>query len=254
MTFLNHGEYEGTAAAYALGALDAEECASFRAHLDSCEECQRAVTEMRETISALPMAVPQVTPPVGLRDRVLSAVAEEAAPRAKTSPSTPGNVAAQGGVAFGGLRYALAAGIAAIALAGAVLAGWAIGANGADDGESPLLARSYEALTVMARADQRWDVQATSAAPGAWGVVAYDSEAGEASVVMWGLAEAEGAEYRVWVSQDGDRERVGRLYAADGGFWAVVPMDMASANGIGVTLVGLDGGAVDVLDAEMASE
>ena len=245
MTTSAHQRYDDLAAAYALGALDAEERADMEAHLTTCDDCTRVVAGLRATVGTLPMAAPRVEPPAGLRERVLAAVATEARPARGASPAR-GFVLA---------RYALAASVAALALAGAALIGWAIGSpEAAEDDAGRLLARSYDALSIMARADQRWDVEATSAAPGAWGIVAYDSDAGEASLIMWGLEDAPGAEYRVWVADGGSRQRVGRLYAADGGFWAVVPHDVTSADALGVTLVKDGGGPVDVLDARLGPQ
>lgn len=78
---LIHPEAE-QAAAYALGALDAREIADFEAHLAGCTTCRDAVAEYRAVADRLALAAPAVTPPPGLKDRVLRE-AREAAPLAK---------------------------------------------------------------------------------------------------------------------------------------------------------------------------
>jgi anti-sigma-K factor RskA len=66
-----HDELKHDAAAYALGALEPAERAAFEAHLASCAECTADVRQLRVTASALPHAVPQVSPPPSLRAKVL---------------------------------------------------------------------------------------------------------------------------------------------------------------------------------------
>ena len=71
----SHADLKGTAAAYALGSLDAAEKAAFEAHLATCEECAAEVQELCRAAQVLAYAVPQRTPPAGLRDRVLASFA-----------------------------------------------------------------------------------------------------------------------------------------------------------------------------------
>jgi anti-sigma-K factor RskA len=67
------------APAYALGALDDGERATFEAHLATCEACAAEVRAHGEVASLLPYALMAQEPPAGLRARVLAAAA---APRA----------------------------------------------------------------------------------------------------------------------------------------------------------------------------
>jgi hypothetical protein len=252
MTPFQHERYREMAAPFALGALDAEEHTEFKAHLRTCEECKRFVAELSQPVAALPLSIPQVAPPPRLRERVMRAIAEaETNEPSSSGEPTPAKAPLRSKLTR--TQYALAASIAVLAIVAASLLGWVIGLrNDVADSDSQL-ARSYDALTVMARADQRWTVQATDAAPGAWGVVAYDSGSDVGSIVMWGLDESSDVEYNVWLVDDGDRERVGQLYAADGGFWVVVDDGMPS-EGIGVTAVDSSGEAVDVLDARLTPQ
>jgi anti-sigma-K factor RskA len=94
------------AAAYAVGALEAEEAEDFRRHLDRCTQCREELAEFRRIAEALPMAVPKYPPPPGLRRRVLREVQSETRPRARR---------AQGG-------FAVVAAVAiVVALIGAVV-------------------------------------------------------------------------------------------------------------------------------------
>jgi anti-sigma-K factor RskA len=85
------------AAAYALGALSADEARRFEAFLATSPETRREVEEYREVAALLALAGPQggaEAPNGGLRDRVLARVAEQkarplsAAPRAQARPSS----------------------------------------------------------------------------------------------------------------------------------------------------------------------
>lgn len=64
-------------AAYALGALDAEERAAFEAHLGSCEPCRAELAALGETAAALAWGVESPAPPPALRERILGAAAAE---------------------------------------------------------------------------------------------------------------------------------------------------------------------------------
>ncbi len=74
-------------AAYALGALDAEEVEAFRRHLESCAVCRDELAAFEGVVDALPMSVPPQPVPPGLRRRVMRAVETEPKPRAKQEPA-----------------------------------------------------------------------------------------------------------------------------------------------------------------------
>ena len=67
----DHRDWIGQSAAYALGALDEDERVAFEKHLAGCAECRDEVREYRETAARLAAGSPGVTPPPGLRARVL---------------------------------------------------------------------------------------------------------------------------------------------------------------------------------------
>jgi anti-sigma-K factor RskA len=73
------------AAAYALGALPADEAQRFEAFLATSPEAQREVAEYREVAALLALAGPETEPAGALRDRVLARIGER---RSETGPST----------------------------------------------------------------------------------------------------------------------------------------------------------------------
>jgi anti-sigma-K factor RskA len=78
------------AAAYALGALPADEARRFEAFLATSPEAQREVEEFREVAALLALAGPEAAPAGTLRDRVLERVGERKAgvpPSSSTPPS-----------------------------------------------------------------------------------------------------------------------------------------------------------------------
>lgn len=70
--------------AYVLGALEAKERARVEAHLGRCGECASEARAGLEVTSLLATLVPSATPPVALRDRVMSA-ARQQRPRATSA-------------------------------------------------------------------------------------------------------------------------------------------------------------------------
>jgi anti-sigma-K factor RskA len=76
---------------YALDALSDEERAEFEKHLDKCPSCAEEVRGLRETASRLAMAT-AVTPPAGMRQRVLAA-----APLTRQVPPTGRSSLTRGG-------------------------------------------------------------------------------------------------------------------------------------------------------------
>jgi anti-sigma-K factor RskA len=71
-------EFGGDAAAYVLGALEADEVSAFRTHLDDCAECRTDVAAFQVVVDALPMAATRFAVPTDLRRRVLDDVLADA--------------------------------------------------------------------------------------------------------------------------------------------------------------------------------
>jgi anti-sigma-K factor RskA len=69
-----HEELMESAAAYALGALDADDLSSFEGHLSECDVCRAEVDSYREVVALLVHALPSVRPAndAALRERIVS--------------------------------------------------------------------------------------------------------------------------------------------------------------------------------------
>jgi anti-sigma-K factor RskA len=66
------------AGAYVLGALEENELAHYREHMDGCAQCRAEVAELQSVVDELPMSVPPQSPPAALRTRILADVRSEA--------------------------------------------------------------------------------------------------------------------------------------------------------------------------------
>jgi len=98
------------AAAYALGALSAEETRAFEAYLATSPEARREVAELRETAALLAVAGPEARPGPELRQRVLDAVAASKVavmPAARGRPVLPWVAAAAAILVAAGLGLRL---------------------------------------------------------------------------------------------------------------------------------------------------
>ncbi|MEA2645007.1 MAG: hypothetical protein QOE92_90 [Chloroflexota bacterium] len=73
-----HDDVDQLLAGYALGAVTDEEAAAVTRHLPDCEACTENLAYMAEVAGALPLATAEVTPPAGMRERVLANAREGA--------------------------------------------------------------------------------------------------------------------------------------------------------------------------------
>ncbi len=74
---MSHEQWTGQAAAYALGALDANDVGAFEQHLTTCPICRAEVEELRQTAAMLAYAAATGgAPSAGLRDRLLHDASE----------------------------------------------------------------------------------------------------------------------------------------------------------------------------------
>jgi anti-sigma-K factor RskA len=88
-TVARHAATRELLGAFALGAVDAEEAASVRAHLAKCAECQAEMAELWLAVDSLPSTIEPMEPPPALRDRIAAAIAVEAASPAPAPPAPP---------------------------------------------------------------------------------------------------------------------------------------------------------------------
>ena len=68
-------EVEEQAALFALGALLPEDASRFRQRLEAgCSFCQSELQEFERVVAALPLSVPEISPPSNLRERMLDRI------------------------------------------------------------------------------------------------------------------------------------------------------------------------------------
>ncbi|MFN2465244.1 MAG: anti-sigma factor domain-containing protein [Candidatus Dormibacteria bacterium] len=77
-----HEEVDELIAAYSLGAVSKPEAETVRGHLPTCPECQATLLRMAEVVAVLPLSLEEVTPPEGLRERLLADAGSTPATRA----------------------------------------------------------------------------------------------------------------------------------------------------------------------------
>jgi anti-sigma-K factor RskA len=75
----DHERWADSTGAYVLDALPEAERAQFEDHMAHCRVCREEADELRAAAAALPVSVPPVLPPAGLKARVMAEVDREAA-------------------------------------------------------------------------------------------------------------------------------------------------------------------------------
>ncbi|MDQ4081888.1 MAG: anti-sigma factor [Actinomycetota bacterium] len=187
----------GSAAAYALDALDEREAGEYEAHLARCPACRSEVASMRETATMLAYATETPAPPDALRARILAEARKE---HSNVVPLRR--------------RFALpvAATVAAAAASVAVGLGiWA--ASLSSELESERESRSAQERVGSVLADPSATRVPLSGASGALIV----ARTGEAALVVSGLDPAPGDKiYEAWVSADGKRMLPAGTFEASG--------------------------------------
>jgi anti-sigma-K factor RskA len=122
----DHDELEAAVAAYVLGALDEDEAADVRRHLETCPTCPGLAADLRRAVGVLPLAAEPVAPPAALRDRILVAAgASSSSPAAR--PQRPVVVPARRAEGRYRPRWRPAAAAAAAVIAFALGAGMGLG-------------------------------------------------------------------------------------------------------------------------------
>ncbi len=173
--------FRDDAAASVLGALPEPEAAAFAAHLETCAACRAEVDGLRAAADLLPTAVPVLSPPPELRDRIMAVVEAEAEVLHAAGPSADRPApAARRPRWLRALRPAFAAAAAALVLAGA---GFGLGRLGGGEEERTIVAQV--------------------AAPG--GQATLRLREGEGRLEVRGLpAPPEGRVYQVWLLPEGE--------------------------------------------------
>jgi anti-sigma-K factor RskA len=178
-----HERWEHDLGAYVLGALEGDEARRMEAHLAECPRCRSDERRLAVSLDALAAAVPQVSPPRGLRRKVMRAVRTDGGSARPRAPLA----------ARSGWRPAVALGAAA--LTAAAVGGYALRGDDVGDPGRTLAGR------------------ATPAAPSASGRLVVQD--GNARLAVARLARPRpGHVYQVWLREE-RRIRPSVLFSVD---------------------------------------
>jgi Anti-sigma-K factor rskA len=207
--------------AYALDALDADEARAYEGHLAHCARCRADLADLSETATALAYAADGPEPPVGLRDRILSAAAAE---RENVVPLRP--------------RWAMPAAVTAVAAVAATvaLAIWATTlSNSLGNERDARRAQERVAAIVGDPAARRVRIEG-----GRGNLVVTPT--GEGALVLARLDPApSGKTYEAWVAEGGSPKPAGTFNG--GGDITTFPLSRPVPDGATVMLtVEKDGG------------
>ena len=254
---LHCAEATDLAAAFVLGALEPAEAAAVREHLAGCPEPHAEFAELGSVVPVLLAAVDPTAPPAGLKARILTAAATDAArptpaPTATASPADTARPvvappvstwpriepASRGWVPAAFQRPVWAAiGLAAV-LAVVVLGGWNIALrNQVDD----LTAYRNGVVAVLDQAARPGSQLAVLAAPdnasGPSGLAAVATN-GSVALVLRDLTPTSGNQvYEAWlIGADGVPLPIGGFQVGAGGSASLATSPAASGPGVTVAL------------------
>jgi anti-sigma-K factor RskA len=147
MSERDHESRRDEIAAFLIGALDPGEAAELERHLAGCPDCRAELRWLEPAAQLLPESVERVPPPPELRERILAQASSEI-------PPAPAAAGRERRPLLGGRRPI--AGLAALALVVAAIAGYAIGGgSGGGVGTTTMLAGKPPG--VMARMTREGD-------------------------------------------------------------------------------------------------
>ena len=236
-------------------------------HLAGCPECTLELARLRR-LGALVRDAVLTTPSPDLRDRTLAHVRQHGIPRgpavvpgpvAAAVPVSIGAGPAQGERAVGAGRgrpvvtwvASLAAAVVLSVVATTAIVGWRLDDRLAaqDAAIEDLAAVTTATLHVTAEPDVARIGLASPSGAATSGTLVFSPSTTELVVVADGLTEpASGMEYRCWVSVDGKRQGIGRMFFGGGlAYWVGPSPAVAGLGGdatFGVSLVSAEGGTV----------
>jgi anti-sigma factor RsiW len=193
------------AVAFALGSLDPDQVDDFKEHLKTCKRCEEELRWLGPAVRALPEAVEPLTPPPGVKLRLMAEVradaeAEErrvkAEKRQERASAGGGFSAWLGGLRVGSLTWKPIAGLALVILVVAGGIGYAVGTGGSSSGNT-----------------HTWELKAEENA-GIAAKVVREGEKGE--IHLAGLTQLpKGKVLEAWVEREGKVEPVPALFAPD---------------------------------------
>jgi hypothetical protein len=241
-----------------LMAGDTSTAQAMAAHLAGCPACTEELGRL-ERASRLIRDVVSESPPADLRERTLAAVRAAGIPRGETAgvhappPRIVGSLPLGGrgrGVVALGWVTAIAAAVVVSVIATSVIVGGRVDQRLAEQADTidALQDVALATLQVSAQPDVR-RVTLAGADSGLTGTLIFSPSTSELVVVATGLTEPPaGQEYRCWVEQAGERERVGKMFFSDDlAYWvgpAPAVAGLVAGATFGVSLANIDGGSL----------
>jgi anti-sigma-K factor RskA len=209
-----HRRWRADLAAYLLGSLEPEEIASLELHLEDCQRCRDELEWLRPAIDTIPVSIPQLQPPEGLRARLMAEVRSDAAEAGRESSAPPRTESVPLASRLRGFFLRPAAALAAAALIAAVIGGYALGGG---DGGGATTIPGQSAGTVRAKLERTGD---------------------SGTLELAGLKQLPPSSvYQAWVQRN-HRIQPSSLFGArrNGTASAAIPHDLDGANQVMVTV------------------
>jgi hypothetical protein len=215
----DHEQWADSVGAYVLRALEPDEYERFEAHLAQCPRCRDDVADLRVAADALPVSVPLVSPPPGLKSRIMATVNSEAellaaAGQRADEPVSPRRGDSRGRLLAWLMRPSVALACALVLIAGGGLTGVLL--TGGDDG------RTVVAQTQSPEADVRLEIE----------------DGGSTLVAKNMPSPPSGRIYQVWLKRPGkDPEPTSVLWSTrgDGSAEVAVPGSLEGVEAVLVT-------------------
>jgi len=220
-------------AAYALGALDADDIPALEAHLADCPDCQSELADYQSVASSLLQAIPPRTPPQGLRRKLIARL-----PSQQTrTPKLFANI-------FG--QFPLGQVVSVVVML--FLLGLNIFSNlqirELQQGQSELAERiSHDQTAIAMLAYPSTQALPVHAEVGdITGSMLVDKDKNTAVLVLWNLPQVEaGQTYQIWLIEAGGQRTSGGLFTPvdDQGYTTATiwsPRPLGQFVGIGVTV------------------
>lgn len=220
-------------AAYALGALDADDIPALEAHLATCQDCQSELADYQSVAAGLLQAVPPHMPPEGLRRKL---IARLPAQRTRT-PKLFADI-------FGRISFGQATLVVAIMFLLGLNIFSTLQIRQLQQGQTELAERLSQDQTAIAMlaypSTQALPVHAE--VEEVTGSMLVDKDKNTAVLVIWNLPRAEvGQTYQIWLIDSAGQRTSGGLFTPvdDWGYTTATirsPRPLGQFVGIGVTV------------------
>ena len=213
---------------YALNCLDPEDIHIVEAHLAGCSACLEELRAYQNAVTELPLAIPEVDPPAGLKNKILA----KASLQKRVGAGSGGLLASLSRPIqqfLGVISESPGLALAWLALVIVLAAGNIILAN--------QIARQNRAQLDGMRT---LALAGTEFAPGAYGLIVISADGEDGTLVVDGLNTlSSDLEYQLWLIQDGQRDSGGTFRVGQdgyGGRWVYAPQPLGSYQAFGITI------------------